>query len=171
VQSSNLAIARELYGFNWATVAGRERGLGRMAKMVHAEFEAHLSPEIGGRVVHGIAELRQFGYALEEDFAELRYDAEDFRELRNGRILVLGMIHGAVVPAACRSKVSSAACGLLQAGVRGRSGHSLATRRHLRPQTRPASVVEDCTNDLRTPVTKSGSNVSFSRMASQGCGL
>ena len=94
MQSSNLAIARELYGFNWAAVAGRERGLGRMAKMVHAEFEAHLSPEIGGRVVHGIAELRQFGYALEEDFAELRYDAEDFRELRNGRILVLGMIHG-----------------------------------------------------------------------------
>lgn len=45
-------------------------------------------------MVTGIDDLRQFGYALEEDFDELTYDAEEFRELADGRILVLGRIHG-----------------------------------------------------------------------------
>jgi ketosteroid isomerase-like protein len=109
VEGPNLGIARELYGFNWAAVSGRERGLGRMAEVVDPEFEAHLSAELGGRVVRGIDELRQFGYALEEDFAELTYDAEDFRELGHDRVIVLGTIHG-------RGRVSGMP-------VRGKFGH------------------------------------------------
>jgi ketosteroid isomerase-like protein len=109
VESPNLGIARELYGFNWAGVSGRERGLGMMAEVIDPEFEAHLSPELGGRVVRGIEELRQFGYALEEDFAELRYDAEHFRELGRDQVLVLGTIHG-------RGRVSGMP-------VRGEFGH------------------------------------------------
>jgi hypothetical protein len=109
VESPNLAIARSLYGFNWAAVGGRERGLGTMTEIVGPEFEAQLSPEIGGRIVHGIDELRQFGYALEEDFAELIYDPEEFREIRDDQVLVLGVIHG-------RGRVSGMP-------VRGEFGH------------------------------------------------
>jgi hypothetical protein len=109
MDSPNLGIARELYGFNWAAVSGRERGLGMMAEVVDPEFEAHLSPELGGRVVRGIDELRQFGYALEEDFAELIYDAEDLRESGRDQVVVLGTIHG-------RGRVSGMP-------VRGQFGH------------------------------------------------
>jgi ketosteroid isomerase-like protein len=94
VEGSSLEIVRSVYGFNWAATRGRETGLGRMAAVVAPDFEAHLSPETGGRVVTGIEELRQFGYALEQDFAELTYDGEEFRELPDGRIVVLGTIHG-----------------------------------------------------------------------------
>src|SRR5205809_2384914 len=94
MENPNLTIARQLYGFNWAAVSGRESGLERMAEVVDPEFEAHLSPELGGRVVRGIAELRQFGYALEEDFAEFVYDPEDFRQRGSDQVLVLGKIHG-----------------------------------------------------------------------------
>lgn len=90
----SLATVRSLYGFNWAAVEGREQGLGSLEQAVGAEFEAHLSPETGGRMVTTVDDLRQFGYALEEDFAELVYDAEEVRELPDERILVLGKIHG-----------------------------------------------------------------------------
>jgi ketosteroid isomerase-like protein len=109
VESPRLAVARSLYGFNWAAVSGRERGLARIAEVVDPEFEAHFSPEVGGRVVHGIEELRQFGYALEEDFAELTYDPDEFFEIRSDQIVVLGTIHG-------RGRVSGMP-------VRGEFGH------------------------------------------------
>jgi ketosteroid isomerase-like protein len=94
VEASSLNVVRSVYGFNWAATKGRETGLGRMAEVVTDDFEAHLSPETGGRVVTGIDELREFGFALEQDFAELTYDGEEFRELSDGRVLVLGRIHG-----------------------------------------------------------------------------
>jgi ketosteroid isomerase-like protein len=94
MEGSSLEIMRRVYGFNWATTKGRETGLGRMAEVVAPDFEAHLSPETGGRVVAGIDELREFGYALEQDFAELTYDADEMRELPDGRVVVLGRIHG-----------------------------------------------------------------------------
>lgn len=91
---SHLEVLQGVYGFNWAAVGGREDGLGRMAEIVADDFEAQLSPEVGGRTVRGIEELRQFAYALEADFAVLTYDPEQFRELAGDRILVLGRIHG-----------------------------------------------------------------------------
>ena len=94
MDSPNVETVRSVYGFNWAATGGRETGLQRMASLVAPNFEAHLSPETGGRVVRGIDDLRQFGYALEQDFAEVTYDPEEFRELPDGRIVVLGRIHG-----------------------------------------------------------------------------
>ena len=94
VESSNVGIVRSVYGFNWAATGGREDGLGKMAAVVAPDFEARLSPETGGRTVTGIEDLRQFGYALEQDFAELVYDGQEFRELPDGRVMVLGRIRG-----------------------------------------------------------------------------
>jgi hypothetical protein len=94
MDSAEVTVLRSLYGFNWAATGGRETGLERMAAAVAPDFEAHLSAETGGRVVTGIEDLRQFGYALEQDFAELTYDAEEFRDLPGQRVLVLGRIHG-----------------------------------------------------------------------------
>lgn len=94
MDSSSIEIVRRVYGFNWAATGGREDGLGKMAAIVAPDFEARLSPETGGRTVTGIEDLRQFGYALEQDFAELVYDARDFRDAPDGRVVVLGRIRG-----------------------------------------------------------------------------
>jgi hypothetical protein len=94
VDEERLEILRDVYGFNWAAVGGRERGLGRMAAAIAPDFVARLSPETGGRVVRGVQELRDFGYALEQDFAELTYMPDEFRDASGDRIVVLGRIVG-----------------------------------------------------------------------------
>jgi ketosteroid isomerase-like protein len=93
-ESDHLALVERIYGFNWASVGGRERGLDDLAEMMAPDFESRLSDEVGGRTVIGITGLRDFGRALEQDFSELRYEPLDFRSAPDGRVVVTGRILG-----------------------------------------------------------------------------
>jgi ketosteroid isomerase-like protein len=85
---------RSIYGFNWASVRGRETGLSRLGLLVHPEFQSKLSEEVGGRTVSGTEELRDFGHALEQDFEELTYEARELHDAPDGRVVVVGRIYG-----------------------------------------------------------------------------
>ncbi len=87
-------LIRQVYGFNWASVAGRETGLSALVNLADQDFESRLSEETGGRTVRGVQELRDFGYALEQDFEELKYEVAEVREAADGRIVVVGRIYG-----------------------------------------------------------------------------
>ena len=87
-------LLRQVYGFNWASVGARETGLAALMRLADDEFESRLSEAAGGRIVRGIAQLRDFGYALEQDFDELTYEAREIREADDGRIVVVGRIYG-----------------------------------------------------------------------------
>lgn len=87
-------LLHQVYGFNWASVTGRETGLSALLALAHEDFESRLSEEIGGRTVRGLEQLRDFGYALEQDFEELTYEANEIREAPDGRVLVIGRIYG-----------------------------------------------------------------------------
>ncbi len=92
-QSSVERVAR-IYGFDWAAVAPREEGLGEMAAVMAPEFEARMSPELGGRVLNGPGELRIFGAALEQDFSQFSYDPREYLEAADGRVVVVGRVRG-----------------------------------------------------------------------------
>ena len=89
-----LAIVRRIYGFNWAAVGSRLDGLSEMEAIVAPDFESKLSPEMGGRVVSGVEGLRQFGYALEQDFATFSYTPESFEDAGDGKVVVIGTLSG-----------------------------------------------------------------------------
>ena len=91
---NDIALVERIYGFNWASVGGRERGLEKLEGMIAPDFESRLSDEVGGRTVQGIQGLRDFGDALEQDFSELRYEPRDFRSASDGRIVATGRIVG-----------------------------------------------------------------------------
>src|SRR5262249_47818846 len=69
---------------------GRSSGLERLEDVVAPDFESRMSPELGRRVLSGVEELRLFGDALEQDFERFSYDATQFVEAPDGRIVVLG---------------------------------------------------------------------------------
>jgi hypothetical protein len=82
------------------------------------------------------------GYALEEDFAELTYDPEDFRELPDGQIVVLGMIHGRGRTSGMPVPGEFGHVWTFAEGVRGRSAPSSATLRRSRPPVAMESVLD-----------------------------
>jgi ketosteroid isomerase-like protein len=94
MSNENVEIVRRIYGFNWAAVGSREHGLDELDAIVAPEFESQLSPEIGGRVVKGVAGLREFGEALEQDFAEISYKPSRFADAGDGTVVVVGTVAG-----------------------------------------------------------------------------
>ena len=89
-----LETVKKIYGFNWAAVGSREVGLEEMEEIMAPEFESRMSPEVGGRTLRGVTELRQFGEALEQDFEQFSYQPEKFLEADDGRVVVLGKVSG-----------------------------------------------------------------------------
>jgi ketosteroid isomerase-like protein len=85
-------LIRRIYGFDWATVRSRREGFGELGSLVTEDFDSQLSPELGERVLSGVQGLEMFVEALEQDFSEFRYDAEEIEELGDDRVLVLGRI-------------------------------------------------------------------------------
>ena len=83
-------LIRRIYGFDWATVRSRREGFGQLGALVTEDFDSQLSPELGERVLAGVQGLEMFVEAIEEDFSEFRYDAEEIEELGESRVLVLG---------------------------------------------------------------------------------
>lgn len=85
-------LIRRIYGFDWATVRSRREGFGELATLVTDDFASQLSPELGERILAGVEGLEMFVEAVEEDFSEFRYDADEIEEIGDDRVLVLGRI-------------------------------------------------------------------------------
>jgi hypothetical protein len=86
-------LIRRIYGFNWAGIHSRQEGFGELRTLVTDEFASQLSPELGDRVLAGVQGLEMFVEAVEADFSEFRYDADEIEEADDDRVLVLGTIH------------------------------------------------------------------------------
>ena len=85
-------LIRRIYGFDWATVRSRREGFAELGSLVTEEFDSQLSPELGERVLSGVRGLEMFVEAVEQDFSEFRYDADEVEEIGHDRVLVLGRI-------------------------------------------------------------------------------
>ena len=85
-------LIRRIYGFDWATVRSRRDGFSELRGMVSEEFESQLSPELGERVLSGVPGLEMFVEAVEQDFSEFHYDADEVEEIGDDQVLVLGRI-------------------------------------------------------------------------------
>jgi hypothetical protein len=88
----NADLIRGVYGFNWAAVDDRGRGLAAAGKVMAPAVEARVSPEVGDRTLHGLEGFAVFVEGLEEDFSEFRYQAEKFEEVSPDQVLVTGQI-------------------------------------------------------------------------------
>ena len=85
-------LIRRIYGFDWAAIRSRREGFDQLGEMVTPEFESRLSPELGERVLAGVQGLEMFVEAVEQDFSEFQYDAEELDEVGEDQVLVLGRI-------------------------------------------------------------------------------
>jgi ketosteroid isomerase-like protein len=88
----NADLIRGVYGFNWAAVDDRGRGLAEAGKVMAPAVEARVSPEVGDRTLHGLEGFAVFVQGLEEDFSEFRYQAEEIEEVSPEQVLVTGQI-------------------------------------------------------------------------------
>jgi ketosteroid isomerase-like protein len=88
----NADLIRGVYGFNWAAVDDRARGLAAAGEVMAPDVQARVSPEVGDRTLHGLEGFAVFVAGLEEDFSEFRYQAENFDEVSPERVLVTGHI-------------------------------------------------------------------------------
>ena len=89
---SNAELIRGLYGFNWAAVDDRGRGLAAAGEVMVPEVEARVSPEVGDRTLHGLEGFAVFVEGLEEDFSEFRYQAKEVDEISPDQVMVSGQI-------------------------------------------------------------------------------
>ena len=81
-----------MYGFDWAAIRSRREGFDELKAMVTPEFESQLSPQLGERVLAGVEGLEMFVEAVEQDFSEFHYDADEVQEVGEDRVLVMGRI-------------------------------------------------------------------------------
>jgi ketosteroid isomerase-like protein len=88
----NADLIRGVYGFNWAAVDDRGRGLAAAREVMAPDVQARVSPEVGDRTLHGLEGFAVFVEGLEEDFSEFRYQAEKFDEVSPEQVLVTGHI-------------------------------------------------------------------------------
>jgi ketosteroid isomerase-like protein len=88
----NADLIRGVYGFNWAAVHDRGRGLAAAGEVMAPDVQARVSPEVGDRTLHGLEGFAVFVEGLEEDFSEFRYQAEHFDEVSPDQVLVTGHI-------------------------------------------------------------------------------
>lgn len=88
----NADLIRGVYGFNWAAVDDRGRGLAAAGEVMAREVEARISPEVGDRTLQGLEGFAVFVEGLEEDFSEFRYEAEEFEEVSPEQLVVTGHI-------------------------------------------------------------------------------
>ena len=86
-------LIRRIYGFDWAGIRSRREGFGQLQSLVTDDFNSQLSPELGERVLSGVQGLEMFVEAVEVDFSEFRYEADEIEETGDDRVLVLGTIH------------------------------------------------------------------------------
>jgi ketosteroid isomerase-like protein len=88
----NADLIRRVYGFNWAAVEDRRRGLAAADEVMAPDVQARVSPEVGDRTLHGLEGFAVFVEGLEEDFSEFRYQPERFEEVSPEEVRVTGQI-------------------------------------------------------------------------------
>jgi hypothetical protein len=91
--SSDAERIRTIYGIDWTAVDARARGLAAAAELMSPDVKARISPEVGDRVLDGVADFATFVEGLEEDFSEFRYDVEAAEETAPGEVVLTGVIH------------------------------------------------------------------------------
>jgi hypothetical protein len=91
--SSDAEQIRTIYGIDWTAVDARARGLAAAAELMSPDVKARISPEVGDRVLDGVADFAIFVEGLEEDFSEFRYDVDSVEETAQGEIVLTGVIH------------------------------------------------------------------------------
>jgi ketosteroid isomerase-like protein len=89
----DVELVRRIYGFDWVTVGSRREGFSELSDLVRPDFTSKLSPELRERVIEGVPALLEFTQALEQDFSEFRYDADEYVDGEDGNVVVLGSIH------------------------------------------------------------------------------
>ena len=87
----NVELVRRIYGFDWTAVGTRSRDFDRLREIVSDGFESRMSEEVGGRTV-GVDGLAVFVEALEQDFSEFHYEAEEFLPAGDDKVVVVGTI-------------------------------------------------------------------------------
>ncbi|HLM09613.1 MAG TPA: hypothetical protein VK307_07875 [Thermoleophilaceae bacterium] len=92
MSSGHAELARSLYNVDWAAVGARGRGLARASEVLAPTVKAKMSPEVGDRVLVGVSDFAVFVEALEEDFSEFLYDAEEIVENGSGDVSITGVI-------------------------------------------------------------------------------
>jgi ketosteroid isomerase-like protein len=92
MSGANADLIRGVYGFNWAAVDDRARGLAAAGEVMGPEVQARISPEVGDRTLQGLEGFAVFVEGLEEDFSEFRYEAEGVDEISSEQLLVTGRI-------------------------------------------------------------------------------
>jgi ketosteroid isomerase-like protein len=92
VGEGNRKLVEQLYGFDWIGLASREEGLTALGRLMDPGFTARVSPEVGDRELEGIDGMVNFVQALEEDFEEFRYLADEIDEVADDRVVVSGWI-------------------------------------------------------------------------------
>jgi ketosteroid isomerase-like protein len=93
VGEADVELIRRIYGFDWAGIGSRSKGFSELAGLITTDFQSRFSPELGERVVEGVDGLSRFTQALEEDFCEFRYEADELIDAPEGTVVVLGTIH------------------------------------------------------------------------------
>jgi hypothetical protein len=83
---------RSLYGIDWTAVDARAEGLAAAERVMAPDVEAHISPELGDRTLHGVGGFAIFVQGLEEDFSEFRYEVASVEENGSGQLVVRGTI-------------------------------------------------------------------------------
>ena len=89
---ANADLIRGVYGFNWAAVEERQRGLAAAREVMASDLQSRISPEVGDRTLHGLEGFAIFVEGVEDDFSEFRYEAQQFEELSAGQVFVSGQI-------------------------------------------------------------------------------
>jgi ketosteroid isomerase-like protein len=85
-------LIRRIYGFDWSAIRSRREGFDELRSLVTDDFDSQLSPELGERVLSGVHGLEMFVEAIEQDFSEFRYQADEVQEVGDDEVLVLGRI-------------------------------------------------------------------------------
>src|SRR6187399_2493277 len=83
-------LVRRIYGFDWVGIRSRSEGFDELRGLVTEDFDSQLSHELGEKTLSGVQGLEMFNEAVEQDFSEFRYDADEFEELGDNKVLVLG---------------------------------------------------------------------------------
>jgi hypothetical protein len=91
--SNEAELIRTIYGIDWTAVDARTRGLAAAGDLLSPDVKARISPEVGDRVLDGVADFATFVEGLEEDFSEFRYDVEAAEEPAPGEVVLTGIIH------------------------------------------------------------------------------
>jgi ketosteroid isomerase-like protein len=92
MSSSEAELIRTIYGIDWTAVDARTRGLAAAGELLSPDVRARISPEVGDRVLEGIADFATFVEGLEEDFSEFRYEVETAEDTAPGEVVLTGVI-------------------------------------------------------------------------------